>query len=548
MMRQIFWYSLMMGGMLCASSSTLTKYAIVIVIDGCGQDYFRQARPFFKGGLKKLCDEGLFFSSCCYPYAALSTGPGHATISSGALPRDHGIVDNSWINQEGKEVNCDEADPIEAAVLAPTGSYSYGKSPINIMTDTLSDTLLLQGSEKHPNVVISLSAKSRAAIYMGGRMGKAYWFDNQAGRMTTSKYYHDDLPDWMKRFNKSFKPQIKKWKLSYSANNKAYQHVHPPIYGKSPEDKYPQPLAGKKWKTFGDFSTYKLFDLTPRSLEYLAECGVAALNQMIKLKPATGILWISFSSLDKLGHLYGAESLEYVDALYHLDRVLGRFLTKAMQLVGDKELVIVFTADHGNIPMIDSLQKRGCSLARRINPRRLKDEWNKEINQTFGIPDCICRIDEVWVYIPETLMATLEPATRKKVLRWIVNKARATPGIKTAWTADELYHLPSTPHDWIDRYKNQLFTGRTGQVVMQLEPYVYVGKHDTRTGHNSPYFYSTNVPLIWYNPAYPIGKEITTPVWIPQLAPSLAHFLEVPQPSACLYPLLPETLFIAPTS
>src|SRR5436309_12455891 len=72
-------------------------------------------------------------------------------------------------------------------------------SPANFIGTTLGDQLLL--SNGFQSKVVALAVKDRAAINLGGRLGKAYWFNEEKGEFLTSTYYMKSLPDWVRDFN-----------------------------------------------------------------------------------------------------------------------------------------------------------------------------------------------------------------------------------------------------------------------------------------------------------------------------------------------------------
>lgn len=74
------------------------KLAVVIVVDQLRADYLtRWPDQFGAGGFRRLSN-GTWFENCRYPYAFVETGPGHATIATGCVPAEHGIVMNDWFD------------------------------------------------------------------------------------------------------------------------------------------------------------------------------------------------------------------------------------------------------------------------------------------------------------------------------------------------------------------------------------------------------------------------------------------------------------------
>src|SRR5262249_18182734 len=77
------------------------------------------------------------------------------------------------------------------------GAKGTGASPRRFVGTALFDWILTRDSSVR---VLSVSRKDRGAILPVGRAkGDIYWYAD--GRFTTSNYYRDTLPDWVKVFN-----------------------------------------------------------------------------------------------------------------------------------------------------------------------------------------------------------------------------------------------------------------------------------------------------------------------------------------------------------
>jgi arylsulfatase A-like enzyme len=77
---------------------------------------------------------------------------------------------------------------------------------------------------------------------------------------------------------------------------------------------------------------------------------------------------------------------------------------------------------------------------------------------------------------------------------------------------------------------------------MQVYPYTIIGSHTYGTSHKTPYTHNTHVPLIWYQQGTIQKKQIHKKVLTVQIAPTLAHILGIPQPSAATSDILPGIL------
>jgi hypothetical protein len=81
------------------------KLLVIVSVDGLGWPRLEQYRPWYVAGLKRLLDEGLVETECRYRHLNTETGPGHASLATGAPPRVHGIVLNRWLetSADGKQ-------------------------------------------------------------------------------------------------------------------------------------------------------------------------------------------------------------------------------------------------------------------------------------------------------------------------------------------------------------------------------------------------------------------------------------------------------------
>src|SRR3954454_5708319 len=175
------------------------KLIVIIVIDQFRGDYLERYRDQFgEGGFRLFLDHGADFSDCHYNYANTRTGPGHATLLTGAYSDGHGILANEWWDPQKKRMVTSVQD--DATKLVGIASTSPGSSPHNLLADTLGDELKLatQGKSR----VFGVALKDRAAVLPAGFAGDgAFWIDPKSGAMITSTYYRSDLPKWAQEFN-----------------------------------------------------------------------------------------------------------------------------------------------------------------------------------------------------------------------------------------------------------------------------------------------------------------------------------------------------------
>src|SRR5262249_3486605 len=96
----------------------------------------------------------------------------------------------------------------------------------------------------------------------------------------------------------------------------------------------------------------------------------------------TDIFAIGFSGTDIIGHTYGADSQEIMDQLLRLDLVLEKLLKEIDARVGLNNTIIVLTADHGSLPLVENLRTKGVD-AQRANPNILSTAVTQALAEKF---------------------------------------------------------------------------------------------------------------------------------------------------------------------
>lgn len=69
---------------------------VIVSVDGLSWPRLESYRPWYEAGFKRLLTEARVETSCFYGHLNTETGPGHASLGTGAPPRVHGIVANRW--------------------------------------------------------------------------------------------------------------------------------------------------------------------------------------------------------------------------------------------------------------------------------------------------------------------------------------------------------------------------------------------------------------------------------------------------------------------
>src|SRR6185312_11516834 len=85
-------------------SAARPKLAVLIMVDQMRADYVDRFKGDWTHGLKRLVTQGAWFRHAAYPYLTTVTCAGHATASTGAFPRVHGIIQNQWWDRDRRQM------------------------------------------------------------------------------------------------------------------------------------------------------------------------------------------------------------------------------------------------------------------------------------------------------------------------------------------------------------------------------------------------------------------------------------------------------------
>ena len=516
------------------------RLTVIFVIDQFAHHYIERIKPYLKGGIAFLLDNGIVYQNAYFPHAMPSTATGHAALNTGCFAKDHGLIGNKWFGPQGEKIYCDDDSVKNAAVFGSNGkTLNYGKSAKNLAVGGVSDQIMLQHNIGGTNKVFSLSFKSRSAIATAGKLGKAVWFLN--GNFTSSKAYFDTLPEWITNFNKnSTMPKQINWSLLYPEKTGAYAFKEAKDYTfttyKTGFMNKPIPVPDTQNKK----NPYALMMMTPYANDLLLDLAFDCINtHLSKNKKDKLVVWVCLSSLDKLGHRLGPNSIEIIDMLYHLDKQIKNFMNKIEKKVAKKEILFALTADHGIAPIPEKIQQSGIKSARRINVPNLVKKANELIKKKHGIEKLIFKFKTPQFFFNETLFQSLEKKQQNDIIDDLKVFLLADPSIKNVWTRDELLAGCYASTDIALLYKNQIYPGRSGYLSIQVSPYAQTTKYTSGTAHRTPYEHNTHVPLVLYQKGTFGKKVVTQRVSMLQFANTIAHIVAVPKPPASLFTLLP---------
>ncbi|HYP26122.1 MAG TPA: alkaline phosphatase family protein [Blastocatellia bacterium] len=508
------------------------RLALVIVVDQFRYDFLERFLPHFgRDGFRRLISEGALFANANYSYVPTYTAPGHAAIFSGSVPAQNGIVGNSWFDRAAGAVRVMVSDSSARLVNDAGVSGNPGvASPRSLIGTTIGDQLRL--SNNMQSKVVAVSFKDRSAVLPGGqRPTGAFWYSDATGTFVSSDYYSKELPEWVRRFNSTRRPDKyfnAKWERllpadAYKTTRESTLPVQRSPLGKG----FPYVVNGGLEAPGQRF--YGAFEYTPFASEYLADFSKAAVEaESLGADDHTDLLSISFSSPDLVGHAFGPDSPEVLDIFVRLDRVVADLLNYFDRRVGLGNMVVALTGDHGVSPVPEYAASVGMD-AKRISGRAVTDSVNKALADRFGEGKWLLAFVNDQIYLDRDLIAQRK-MSQAEFETAVGEAAMKVPGIVNFFTRSQIIE-GRMPQGRIARLVTNGFNReRSGDVWLVSRPFWFVSEGLPATTHGSPYNYDTHVPVLFFGRGVRPGKFFVD-ASPSDIAPTLAALLGVEPPS-----------------
>lgn len=506
---------------------TAPRLVVVLLFDQLRADFLDRFRAaFVSDGFLRLEREGTVARDCSIPYAQTLTAPGHAALLTGAAPRETGIIGNGWYERrEGRAVSAD-FDPRARAVGS---SDTESSSPWRLRAETVGD--VLKSATRGRGKVIGISDKARAAILPAGfSADAAYWMDDASGRMQSSTYYMEHLPEWVVKANQG---------------RRAADASAEPWRALLPASAYAACWVAQGASTFphrftkdGKIDSARATVASPWALaQSFAFARQAVENEKLGADDAPDLLTLSVSVTDRVGHLFGPDSPEYLDMTARCDREVAAFLHFLDQRVGRGRYAVVVTADHGVAPT-PSLARRfeaspwdsigaisDSALARWVSAE-IASVYRARARHRVG--DFVTAVGEgeIWLDRDSLSWAGIDMGEAAQTL---ADSAQTFPWLEAGFTgaalasgggADALARAAALGY----------FPGRSGDVIFLAKPFAFFGSGNFLRGdHGSPYRYDTHVPLLFFG-AGVRRATVRRPVSTLDIAPTVSalYGIEIP--------------------
>jgi hypothetical protein len=488
-----------------AGLAPVATLVVHITVDQMRADYLDRWRWQLTGGLARLLRSGAVFTRAYQDHAMTETAPGHATVLSGRNPASTGIVTNAAGVQDTSDAG---------RLLELPGP---GASPWRFRGTALFDWI----AARYPGArALSISRKDRGAILPVGRARQqVYWY--QGGRFTTSRYYADSLPAWVRAFNAGMvaaRAPGRRWDLllpasayaerdsepyEWGGRNVTFPHVLPPD-----TDRAAIAVIATPWM---DSLTLAL------ALDGVEQLGLGR-------GPQPDLLAVSLSATDAVGHGYGPDSREMHDQVLRLDRYLGAFLDSLERLRDPRRILISLTSDHGMTSFPEWSRAHGDPHARRVSVDSVLQAAAGALAMLAGPGG--------WIHYPDNGLLVMDRAglaargvNVDSVVDALADALRSVPGVMRVDTRRTLAAVDTSTDAIGRRWRNVLPEDLPAELMVTLRPHdIWAGSASAE--HGQPSEDDAHVPLIIAGPGVRRGRY-TRRVSLVDLAPTLARLLGV---------------------
>jgi predicted AlkP superfamily pyrophosphatase or phosphodiesterase len=222
----------------------------------------------------------------------------------------------------------------------------------------------------------------------------------------------------------------------------------------------------------------------------------------------TDYLAVSFSQTDPVGHDYGPTSLEQLDNVLRVDRLLGELLSYLDERVGEGRWLLALSADHGVM----------------IEP---------EVRAAAGQPGLRFPVTELRALV-DGANAAAGTGAMDEVRKRAAARMEESPAVADVMTEDELRSTVAPQDSFIELQRRSWFEGRqtgwlgrSGLWIRFTEGTIVA--YPRGSTHGSAYWYDRHVPLIFYGAGVRSGQTEAAARTV-DVAPTLARLIGIPYP------------------
>ena len=500
------------AGVYAQSATPVPRLVIGITVDQLRSDYLEAFSPLYGDrGFKRLLREGRVYTNAQYPTANVDRASSVATVYTGTVPYNHGIVGEEWLDRASmRPVYC-----VDDFKYKGVGTSDYS-SPKNILVSTIGDELKVATDGKA--MVYAISPYRDMSVLAAGHAGDwAMWIDNSTGGWGGSTYYGDQ-PGWLKYFDingigRNISDYV--WEPSNYVVGKFNYYV----YGETSKSFKHKFNGDRKFRVFKNSACVN-GEVTKLASFCLSNSGIGsdAIPDMLSLTYFAG----------RFDNKPMSEcAMELQDTYVRLDAELATLLENIDKNVGLSNTLIFITStgyDHEDAGDISKYRIPTGEL--KIN--RCAALLNMYLIAVYGQGQYVESYYGNNLYLNHKLIEDKQ-LNMKEVLERCEELLLQYTGVKDVYTSQRLMQGAWTPG--ISRIRNSYNPKCSGDIFIEVVPGWNLVNDDLLSSKyiRDSYF---EFPLIFFG--YGIKSDsIAEPVTVDCIAPTLTHFMRIRAPNGC---------------
>lgn len=470
------------------------RLVVNIIINQLTMEYLKQFAPYLSDdGLKRMLADGLVYKQCSYPFAPTDNASAIATYYTGTTPYYHGIVARRWLDRNTLRLTSCTADNDYV------GIYTTDKmSPKNLLTSTITDELKVATNGQA--LVFSVAADRESAILAGGHAADgAFWVDAYNGSWCTSSYYTKQAPSWLSAFNK----------------------MHPASLNKAGATTPNIDVTAMALACLSN--AMSLNDETPDMLNIAYDLQVATdskASQTNKKKKSNNKTNERSSDIERL------RKYQFVDQQI-ATLIKGVTAKRGLQ----QTLFLVTGTGYCDDDVNEYAHYRVPSGTFYIN--RTANLLNMYLGALYGNDHYVDGCAANQIYLNHRIMEQ-KRLNMSNVLTQCQLFLLQCEGVRNAYTSENLI---TSGNNSTLQMRNGVNTSVSGDLLVEVAPGWKLCNEDTQEQYNI-HLRNIEFPFILYGCGVQ-KKEITTPIDICRVAPTIAASIHIRAPNACSLSPLP---------
>lgn len=465
------------------------------------------------GGFKRLIGGGASYAMN-YNYMYTQTGVDHASIYTGMLPADHGVVGTAWYDRlRGKRrYSTSSEDCVELGELQ--GDSLLSLSPVSLQALSLGSMMKLHNPLSK---VYSIAMNGNEAVLSGGSSADmAFWYSEQTGKWVSSSYYRERLPEWLEDFNGKVESDdfVNQGWMSLADESR------PSIRVRLGNHFYYDIARAKR-----EYKTYRVLKATPYANTLVRQLAVRLIGEeRLGADADPDLLALNFSCLDYMFRDFTVDAAEERDVVMRLDRDLEALLKYLDAKVGEENYTVFLTFSEARELTPEDLRRVRLNTG-YFSIFRAVALLKSYLGLVYGEGNWIVDYDQVQIYLNRELIEK-RGMDLKEVQDRVADFLVEFEGVAKVVTAYSLTHA-TFPEGMSQLIQNAFSRKRSGDVLFCLHS---TWMPELRDVEDTYFRYSKRyrVPLFLYGNGIKSGQAGVCQMI--DLLPTLCRVMGLPLP------------------